>query len=191
MKIGLYSGSFNPIHNGHIALANYILSHTDLDEIWLAVSPHNPLKEREGLIDDKTRLQMTALAVNGIRGLKVSDVEFSLPQPSYTIQTLTFLSERYPNDEFVLIIGADNLDVFHLWKDYKSILANYKVIVYPRKDSCPVQPGEYPGVEYIDAPLFDVSSTEIREKLAKGEDVASFLPAKVLEFIATNHLYHS
>ncbi len=191
MKIGLYSGSFNPIHNGHLALANYILMHTDLDEIWLVVSPHNPLKEKENLIDDRMRLQMATLAVNGLQGLKVSDVEFFLPKPSYTIQTLKFLSGKYPDDEFVLIIGADNLDVFHLWRDYKEILANYRIIVYPRRGSETKPEGIFSCVDYIDAPLFDISSTGIREKLVNGEDISTFLPERVFDFIMANKLYLS
>jgi len=200
MKIGFYSGSFNPIHSGHISLANYILNHTDLDEIWLVVSPHNPLKQKELLIDDDIRLQMTALAVEDFPRLKVSDVEFSLPKPSYTIDTLDFLSKEYPNDEFVLIIGADNLDIFHLWKNYQELLKNYRILVYPRegfkiqnskfltkpngKAECKIQSfSRKLGVEYIDAPLFNISSSEIREKIKNKEDISAFLPPKVLTFI--------
>ena len=205
MKIGFYSGSFNPIHTGHVALANYILNHTDLDEIWLVVSPHNPLKEKELLIDDDIRLQMTKLAVEDFPQLKASDVEFSLPKPSYTIDTLHYLSNKYPNDEFVLIIGADNLDVFHLWKNYQELLEKYQILVYPREGygekltiedlrltiderivSTINRKSKIVNLKYIDAPLFNVSSSEIREKIKNKEDVSAFLPKKVLNFIEQN-----
>jgi len=185
MKIGLYSGSFNPIHVGHVALANYILNHTDLDEIWFVVSPHNPLKQKELLIDDDIRLQMTKLAVEDFPRLKVSDVEFSLPKPSYTIDTLDYLSTTYPNNEFVLIIGADNLDVFHLWKNYQELLKNYRILVYPREG----YGNDFPEIEYIEAPLFNISSSEIREKIKNKKDVSEFLPPKVLTFITQKKLY--
>ena len=134
MKIGIYSGSFNPIHKGHTALADYLLRNADLDEIWLVVSPHNPLKDEKTLISDRDRLQMAQLAVEDFPQLKVSDVEFSLPKPSYTFQTLDFLSKKYPENKFSLIIGADNLVVFDKWKNYRYLLDNYRIIVYPRKN---------------------------------------------------------
>jgi len=200
MKIGLFSGSFNPIHVGHVALANYMLNHTDLDEIWLVVSPHNPLKEKELLIDDNARLQMTKLAVEDFPQLKVSDVEFSLPKP-YTIDTLNYLSTTYSNDEFVLIIGADNLDVFHLWKNYLELLKNYRILVYPREgfqiSNFRFQISDFNckskivNLKLIDAPLFNISSSEIREKIKNKEDVSAFLPAKVFTFIEKNKLYLS
>jgi len=200
MKIGLFSGSFNPIHVGHVALANYMLNHTDLDEIWLVVSPHNPLKEKELLIDDNARLQMTKLAVDDFPQLKVSDVEFSLPKP-YTIDTLNYLSTTYSNDEFVLIIGADNLDVFHLWKNYLELLKNYRILVYPREgfqiSNFRFQISDFNckskivNLKLIDAPLFNISSSEIREKIKNKEDVSAFLPAKVFTFIEKNKLYLS
>ena len=190
MKIGIYSGSFNPIHKGHTALADYLLKHTDLDEIHLLVSPHNPLKEKDNLLDDELRLQMAKLVVEDFRYLKVSEVEFALPKPSYTIQTLKYLTEKYPDDEFVLIIGADNLDVFHLWKDYREILDCYRVIVYPRKGYCASELCQkYPQVEYIDAPLFDISSSEVREKTKNDEDISPFLHPKVGAFIKEKKLY--
>ena len=189
MKIGLYSGSFNPIHVGHVALANYMLNHTDLDEIWFVVSPHNPLKQKELLIDDDIRLQMTKLAVEDFPRLKVSDIEFSLPKPSYTIDTLDFLSTTYPNDEFVLIIGADNLDVFHLWKNYQELLKNYRILAYPREGYGINATNDFPEIEYIDAPLFNISSSEIREKIKNKEDVSAFLPPKVFTFITQKKLY--
>ncbi|GHT57050.1 putative nicotinate-nucleotide adenylyltransferase [Bacteroidia bacterium] len=187
MKTGIYSGSFNPIHRGHTALADYLLRHTDLDEIWLVVSPQNPLKNEVSA--DNDRLTMARLAAEDFPQLQVSDVEFSLPKPSYTIDTLRFLNEKYPENEFVLIIGADNLAVFHLWKDFAELLDNYRIIVYPRK-GFEADLEKYPQVEFaVDAPLFDVSSTEIRRKIKAGEDVSEFLTPKVYKHIETNHLY--
>jgi nicotinate-nucleotide adenylyltransferase len=189
MKIGIYSGSFNPIHLGHTALADYIIEHSDLDEIWLVVSPHNPLKNEAGLLDDKTRLEMAKLAVAGFPRIKVSDVEFFLPKPSYTIQTLNYLSGKFPENEYTLIIGADNLEVFDKWRDYKKILSAYRVFVYPREGFGRGIPKEYSPAIFIDAPLFNISSTEIRKKIKQGEDVEDFLNAKVWKFIRVHKLY--
>ena len=191
MKIGIYSGSFNPIHNGHVALADYILNHSDLDEIWLVVSPHNPLKEKDLLIDDEIRLEMTKLAVEDFPHLKVSDIEFSLPKPSYTIDTLDYLSKEYPNDEFTLIIGADNVDVFHLWKNYQELLEKYRILVYPRKGFkiSVAERSRSAKFKIIDAPLLNISSSEIREKIKNKEDVSAFLPTKVFNFINQKKLY--
>ena len=189
MKIGIYSGSFNPIHKGHTALADYLLQHSDLDEIWLVVSPHNPLKDAETLISDRDRLQMTRFAVEDFPQLTVSDVEFSLPKPSYTFQTLDFLSKKYPENEFSLIIGADNLAVFDKWKNYRYLLGNYHIIVYPRKNF-DVDLTTYPQVDFFaDAPLFDISSTEIREKIKKRENISEFLAPKVYNYLINNKLF--
>ncbi|MES2397716.1 MAG: nicotinate (nicotinamide) nucleotide adenylyltransferase, partial [Bacteroidota bacterium] len=131
MKVGLFFGSFNPVHTGHLVLANYMLEYTDLERIWFVVSPHNPLKKKSTLLDEKQRLQMVDLAIGDNIKLKASNIEFNLPQPSYTIVTLTYLKEKYPQHEFVLIMGADNLENFHKWKNYEEILKHHQLYIYP------------------------------------------------------------
>lgn len=187
MRIGLYFGSFNPIHNGHIGLANYLLT-TDLEEVWLIVSPHNPLKESAHLLDDQLRLQMVRLAVKNSPNIHVSEVEFGLPKPSYTIHTLDYLSTHYPQHEFVLLIGADNVATFDKWRSYEAILSRFSVVVYPR-EGFPTFSEKFPQMRFINAPLFHISSTDIRQRLQKGQDCSHLMPAEVLQFINTHHLY--
>ena len=189
MKIGIYSGSFNPIHRGHTALAAYLLRHAGVDEVWLVVSPHNPLKAAETLLSDRDRLQMARLAAEDCPQLVVSDVEFSLPKPSYTVQTLAYLSEKYPEHDFTLMIGADNLAVFDKWKEYSALLRSYRIVVYPRR-GFDVDSEAYPQVEYLaGAPLFDVSSTEIRAKIRAGSDVSAFLAPQVHRYLRSLETY--
>lgn len=166
-KVGIYGGSFNPIHFGHIGLAEWIVTHTDLDEVWLLVSPNNPLKDTAILEDENQRLAAAQAAVAGKAGLRVSDFEFHLPRPSYTANTLRALSEAYPEHEFTLIIGEDNLRIFDKWREYTYILSHYRVFVYPRR-GYQVDEIPYHGdiVLLSGAPYFDISSTEIREKFA-------------------------
>jgi nicotinate-nucleotide adenylyltransferase len=186
MKIGLFFGSFNPIHTGHIAIAKYMAGHTGLDKVWLVVSPHNPLKDKRSLEEAKKRLALVKRSVGRNSKIKVSDVEFSLPQPSYTIKTLTYLKNKYPKHEFVLIIGSDNLNLFHKWKDYRKILKGYEIYVYPRssppsKGGLSLPAGQAGGilshhnVKLFDAPLLDISSTFIREQIKKGKKVNHLL----------------
>lgn len=189
MKIGLYFGSFNPIHIGHLALSDYLLLHTNLDEVWFVVSPHNPLKQKDSLLDDNLRFQMVQLAISDKPNMKACDVEFSLPKPSYTIDTLTYLSDQYPENEFVLIIGADNLHVFNQWKNYEEIIANYKILVYPRQGFDFSLSSKHHHVECVNAPLYNISSTFIREKIKDGKDVSEFLNAEVNKYIQKNKLY--
>lgn len=180
MKIGLLFGSFNPIHIGHIAIANYMAEQTDLDQVWLVVSPHNPLKEKKSLADAKKRFASVKKAIGRNSKIKVSNVEFALPQPSYTINTLEVLRKKYPKNKFLLIIGSDNLNLFHKWKDYKKILSDYKIYVYPRALS-PLKRGaggivkNHRNVKIVNAPLIDISSTFIREQMKKGKDVKDLL----------------
>lgn len=187
MRIGLYFGSFNPIHNGHIGLANYLLT-TDLEEVWLIVSPHNPLKESTHLLDDQLRLEMARLAVKKSPKIHVSDIEFGLPKPSYTIHTLDYLSTQYPEHEFVLLIGADNAAMFDKWRAYETILSRFSVMVYPRT-GFPNSSDKFPQMRFVNAPLFDISSTDIRQRLQKGEDCSHLIPEKVLQFINEHNLY--
>jgi nicotinate-nucleotide adenylyltransferase len=179
MKIGLLFGSFNPIHIGHLVIANYMAEFTDLDQVWLVVSPQNPLKSKNILSDSRKRLATVKKAVGGNPKIRVSDVEFSMPQPSYTINTLAALSKKYAKDKFVLIMGSDNLNLFHKWKDYKKILAGYEIYVYPRHGKTNLSGFKsltgFKGVKLVNAPRMDISSTFIREQIKKGKDVRYFL----------------
>ena len=163
-KIGIYGGSFNPVHWGHVGLAEWIVAHTDLDEVWLMVTPNNPLKDPKILADEQVRLGQVRAAIAGKKGLVASDFEFHLPRPTYTAETLRVLRAAYPEHDFTLIIGEDNLAIFDKWREYDYILANYRVFVYPRK-GCPSVEKDYGDNVHIlrEAPLYDISSTEIRE----------------------------
>jgi len=167
-RIGIYGGSFNPIHFGHVGLAKWIIENTDLDELWLMVSPNNPLKPAGILAPEEERLSAVRDAIKDIPGLKASDFEFSLPRPSYTANTLRALQQAYPDTEFTLIIGEDNLAIFHQWREYEYILANFRIFVYPRKSQDPFSNHQSPifhhkNIKFLDsAPLFNISSTEIR-----------------------------
>lgn len=177
--IGIFSGSFNPVHIGHLALANWICEYELPDEIWFMVTPHNPLKNSRSLMDDGLRLQMVRLAIEGYPRFKVSDFEFHLPKPSYSINTLNALADTYPGCIFHLIIGADNWARFTQWKDFEELMEKYNLIIYPRK-GCPVSiPGRYTNVKAVAAPEMEISSTFIRESYEKGKDVRFFLPEKI------------
>lgn len=190
MNIGIFSGSFNPIHMGHVILANYIVEFTEIDEIWFLVSPQNPLKSAEGLSDQQSRLEMTKLALQKYVKFKVSDFEFSMPKPSYTIDTLRTLRERYPEDTFFLIIGADNWNVFESWREYDKIWEEFKLKVYPRLGSRITIPNKLKHkVEALDSPIVEMSSTFIRESIAEGKNISAFLPEGVYEYIIEKGLY--
>ena len=168
-RIGIYGGSFNPIHFGHMGLARWLVEHTELDEVWLTVSPRNPLKDSTVLADDEQRLEQVREAIKGIKGLKVCDIEFTLPRPSYTANTLRALSRDYPQHTFTLIIGEDNLAILDRWREYQFILDNYPVWVYPRHTlpSNHETKTFHPAPVLIQgAPYFDISSTQIRNKFA-------------------------
>ncbi len=182
MTVGIFGGSFNPVHNGHIALARVIVDKGIVDEIWLTLSPMNPLKsDSTELLDDQTRLQMLQLATEGIRGLRVCDIELSLPRPSYTINTLLALSRQHPGIKFRLVIGSDNMLIFNRWKSHEEIKRLFPPIVYPR-------PG-YPAPEALDLPVSPISSTLVRETIRKGEDVNNLVPPKVNRYIREHGLY--
>jgi nicotinate-nucleotide adenylyltransferase len=176
MKIGLLFGSFNPIHVGHLVIANYMSEFTDLDQVWLVVSPRNPLKSKKSLSDARKRLTTVRKAVGKNRKIKVSDIEFSLPQPSYTIHSLQVLNSKFPKHKFVLIIGSDNLSLLPKWKDYKEILFKHQVYVYPRFGSQKSGLKNNPNIKLIQAPRIDISSTFIRDQMKKGKDVSYFIP---------------
>ena len=181
MKIGLFFGSFNPVHNGHLAIAEYLNQKKLFDQIWMVVSPNNPLKNREELLDENERLDMVKLAIKDFPYLSACDVEFSLPQPSYTINTLHKLENQYPNFEFSLILGYDNMDNFHQWKNYEEILGRFYIYVYPRYKG-DFEKKEHPHIVYLDATLLPISATEIRSRLKKGESVAEYLPDEVEKY---------
>lgn len=181
---GLFFGSFNPVHAGHLQIARFLLEHRCVDEILFVVSPQNPFKKEQDLLDVQKRIEIAAQAVAGDSRIQVSDVEVSLPRPSYTADTLERLSALYPEKDFALIMGEDNLKNFPLWKGYETIRRNYPVFVYPRHSSF-TQPINDPKIHLVNAPLFPVSSTEIREKIRRGEDISSFVPAAVHDLILT------
>ena len=191
MKTGLYFGSFNPIHIGHLAIANYMLEFTDLSELWFVVSPHNPLKKKSTLLDDRQRLEMVRLALGDDQRFRVSDIEFKLPQPSFTIDTLAYLEEKFPEREFALIMGSDNLKTLHKWKNIESILNNYQIFVYPRPNySEGEQTIKGPNkITITKAPLMEISSVFIRKSIKEGKDVQYFLPEKVYRYIREMHFY--
>ena len=181
IKTGIYGGSFNPIHNGHIAIAKRMLEEAGLDEIWLIVSPQNPLKAADSLLDDQLRLDMTQRALAPYPQLTASDYEFRLPRPSYMWHTLQHLSADYPDREFTLLIGADNWAVFDRWYHASDIIAHYPIAIYLRTGS-PIDTDTLPStVRMYDTGLYDISSTEVREKVARGEDVSQLVPKEILK----------
>lgn len=181
-KIGLFFGSFNPVHNGHLMLANYIIEYGDLDEVWFVVSPHNPLKAVSGLLPEKQRLDLVSLAIADFDRFKLCDVEFGMPKPSFTIDTLTLLNARHPEKHFTIIMGSDSLDSFDRWKDFEVLLNRYTLLVYPRKGSNENNPlHQHPSVKHIEAPQIEVSSSFIREGLKHGKNLRFFMPKDVFE----------
>ncbi len=191
MKVGLFFGSFNPVHLGHLGLANYMLEHTDLARIWFVVSPHNPLKIKSSLLDERQRYKMIALAIADNKKLKASNIEFKLPQPSYTINTLNYLKEKYPQHEFALIMGADNLENFHKWKNYDEILKLYQLYVYPRPESDGGKLKTHPQVKLVNAPLMKISSTAIRQAVKEKKVLRYLLPEAVWKYIKEMHFYEN
>ncbi len=189
MKIGLFFGSYNPIHIGHLIIANYMANYTDLDQVWLVVSPHNPLKEKKDLINMYDRLEMSKLATEDASNIRVSDVELKLPQPSYTIDTLTFLHEKYPEHHFSLIMGSDNLVSLKKWKNYDQILRDYHIHIYPRPGFEDHDFKAHPAISFTETPLMELSATFIRKAVKEGRNVQYFVPDKVLKFIESKNLY--
>ncbi len=171
MKIGLFFGSFNPIHIGHLIIAETMATDTDLDRVWFVVSPQNPFKKNNSLLHEFDRLTMVERAIADNFKLKASDIEFNLPKPSYTIDTLTVLADKYPEHEFVLIMGEDNLVQFENWKNYEIILENFNIYVYPRPNPLAHNFSSHTKVRFIEAPLLDISATYIRKRLQENADV--------------------
>lgn len=188
-KVGLYFGTFNPIHIGHCVIAQHMLEFTDLDEVWFVVTPHNPHKKKSSLLDDHQRLHMVNLAVGEHYKLRVSDIEFSLPQPSYSSNTLAHLTEKYPEKQFNLIMGADNLQTFTKWKNYESILENHELYVYPRIKSDGGELATHPKVHITEAPIMQIASTDIRNAIKAGKDVSFMMPEAVWRYIDEELFY--
>lgn len=189
MQIGLYFGSFNPVHIGHMAIANYVVEFTDLDQLWFIVSPQNPLKKKETLLDDFERYDLVELAIGNDDRFRVSDIEFRLPKPSYTIDTLTYLQEQFPRYIFSLIIGSDNLSTFNLWKNFKLIEDNYKRYIYPRRGSENIDTIKHKNIEVVEAPMIEISSSFIRNAIRQGKDIRYFLPDEVYDYIFKMNFY--
>ncbi|HRI59012.1 MAG TPA: nicotinate (nicotinamide) nucleotide adenylyltransferase [Saprospiraceae bacterium] len=189
MKIGLFFGSFNPIHIGHLIIANYMATQTDLDKVWLVVSPQNPLKPKKTLARDYDRLHLARLGIGDNPRLQASNVEFDLPKPSYTVDTLAFLKEKYPERTFALIMGGDNIATLHLWKNYEQILANYDIYVYKRPAYDLGDLAAHPRIRICEAPLLDISATYIRECIRTGKSVRYLVPDAVWEYLETSNLY--
>lgn len=189
MNVGLYFGSFNPVHAGHMVIANYMLAYAGLDKLWFVVSPHNPLKDKSTLLDDRHRLELVRLAIGDNNKMKASDIEFKMKQPSYTIHTLTYLKEKYPTYNFHLIMGSDNLATLHKWKNYEEILKQFHILVYPRpkSDGGPLQ--AHPNVKMVSAPHVEISSTFIREAIKAKKDVRYYVPPAAWEYIREMHFY--
>ena len=191
MKVGLYFGTFNPIHVGHLIIANHMAEHSDLEQIWMVVTPHNPLKQKNTLLDDYQRLHLVRLATEDYPKIKPSDIEFKLPQPNYTVNTLAHLMEKYPQHEFSLIMGEDNLKSLHKWKNYEYILQHHDIYIYPRvsEEAENLTLKDHPRVHWIDAPIVEISSTFIRENIKNKKNIRPLLPHNVWEYVDHNNFY--
>lgn len=188
--IALYFGTFDPVHIGHLAIANYISQYTSIDEVWMVVSPLNPLKKNKKILANHHRMTMLNIALEETNFIKACDIEFSMPIPSYTIDTLARLSEKYPTFTFKIVIGEDNLVTFNRWKNYEQILSSYGLLVYPRKsDGIENFVLNHPNVSKINAPQIEISSTFIRESIRKGKDVRYFLHSKVWNYVEEMNFY--
>ncbi len=191
MKIGLYFGTFNPIHIGHLTIANHMVEYSDLNQVWFVVTPHSPFKKKQTLLDDYQRLEMVYRATKDYTKLKPSNIEFKLPQPNYTINSLAYLQEKYPDYEFSLIMGEDNLKGFHKWKNYELILEHHDIYVYPRitEDNIKTQFHTNKKVHFINAPIMELSSTFIRNAIKEGKNVRPMLPEHVWEYLDEMNFY--
>ncbi len=202
MKIGLYFGTYNPIHVGHLIIANYMADYTHLDQVWLVVTPQNPLKKKASLLSDYHRLALVRTAIEDNNKLKASNIEFELPKPSYTSTTLTYIQEEYPEHEFSLIMGEDNLRTFHKWKNHEQIIENHQIFVYPRalteverKEQIVIETENdfknHKNVTYCDAPVMKVSSSFIRKAIKEKKDVRYLLTEPVFKYVTEMHFYET
>tara|TARA_B100000678_G_scaffold195688_1_gene164055 strand:+ start:769 stop:1356 length:588 start_codon:yes stop_codon:yes gene_type:complete len=192
-KVGLYFGTFNPIHIGHLAIANHMVEFSDLDEVWMVVTPHNPHKKKSTLLADHHRLEMVYRATEAYDNIKPSNIEFGLPQPNYTVNTLAHLEEKYPDYQFALIMGEDNLNTLHKWKNNEVILERFEVFVYPRVTSTTIKEEfkNHPKITKVDAPIMEISSTFVRNAVKNGKRIMPLLPQKVWEYIDEMNFYKS
>ncbi|MEI7980053.1 MAG: nicotinate (nicotinamide) nucleotide adenylyltransferase [Bacteroidota bacterium] len=188
-RTGLFFGSFNPIHNGHLMIAGYMAEYTDLDEVWFVVSPQNPLKEKAGLLADHQRLAMVNMAIMEDPRFRSSNIEFKMPKPSYTIDTLTWLSEKYPEREFLLIAGTDILPTLHKWKNWEELVKQYRFYLYPRPGPAVPAAATHPSFTFVDAPVVTISSSFIRQGIKEGKDLRYFLPDSVWKYLKEMHFY--
>jgi nicotinate-nucleotide adenylyltransferase len=190
-KIGLYFGTFNPIHIGHLIIANHMVEHSDLDEIWMVVTPHNPFKKKSSLLDNHHRLEMVYRATENYPKIKPSDIEFKLPQPNYTVYTLAHMADVYPEKEFCLIMGEDNLKSLHKWKNYETILEHHHIYVYPRisKGEQETQFSNNPKIHKVEAPIVQISSTMIRNGIKDKKNIEPLLPKEVWTYVDEMNFY--
>ncbi len=190
-KIGLYFGSFNPIHTGHLIIANYFVEYTDIDQLWFVVSPQSPFKTNSNLLPEYQRLELVHLAIEDDFRFRASDIEFKLEKPNYTVRTLAYLGEKYPDFEFVLLMGSDQLPHLHKWRNYQAILDFYRILVYERPGFPKTQStfGDHPSITFVGAPLMEISSSFIRRSIKEGKDMRYMLPPKVFQYITEMHFY--
>ncbi len=190
MKVGLYFGSFNPIHIGHLIIANHMAYNTELDEVWFIISPKNPLKESASLLNEHHRYSLVKIAIEDEKKLKANNVEFLMPKPSYTIDTLIYLSEKFKQHSFTLIIGSDSYLNFSKWKNYKQIILNYNILIYPRP-SFPIQTDLLENIKIVDAPLLEISSTQIRRNIKDKKSIRYLVTDKVMDELELKGYYKS
>lgn len=188
---GLFFGTFNPVHVGHFVIANYMLVSSEMEEIWFVVSPQSPFKKHQSIAEDRHRLEMVRLAISNNPKYNASDVEFYMPKPSYTIDTLTYLSEKHPKKQFALIMGADNLLNLHKWKNHEQLLKEYKIFVYPRLGYTSNHENIKGNIQLVDAPVMAISSTLIRQLINQNKEACFFVPEKVYKYIEQTGLYKS
>lgn len=190
MEIGLFFGSFNPVHIGHMIIANHMVTNTDMDRLWMVVSPHNPLKEKSSLAKDYDRLHLINITIEDDLRLKASDIEFRLPKPSYTIDTLTYLNEKYPQHKFSIIMGGDNIATLHKWKNYEMLLSNYKIYVFERPGYEMGELIDHPNVQLVpETPLLNISASYVRKCIKENKSVRYMLPDPVFKYIDGSNMY--
>jgi nicotinate-nucleotide adenylyltransferase len=187
--IGLFFGSFNPIHIGHLIIANSMVELTDLEQVWFVVTPQNPFKKSNSLLHEFDRLDMVELAIEDNFNLRATDVEFHMPKPSFTIDTLAYLADKYPQHQFKLIIGEDNMSNFHKWKNYERILDHFGLLVYPRPNIKPSSIKNHPNIRMVDAPLLDISATYVRQLVQENKSIKYLVPEKVANYIYDRKIF--